>query len=122
MTPNKKEERQTTVQDFLSDFTVTEPRSNRGVWTPERNELHSATLTGTAEVSNDYGTSVMSTVLVGDDEEEMVWFCKGFENSDMRTFLEKTSSLPAQIKFVRTQTQSTKNPDRMVNRLFIKTV
>lgn len=121
MKTKKNDNEQTTVEDFLSGFSVSDPRPNRDVWTPTRNELHRVTLTGTVEVTNDYGTSTMNTVLVGDDNQEMVWFCKGYENSDMKDFLHDLANpFPVEIKFVRTQNQSSKNSDRMVNRLFVK--
>jgi hypothetical protein len=114
---NKKDERQTTVEDFLSEFTVDAPRSDRDVWVPTRDEIHVVTITASVDVTNDFGTSVMNTVEI--DGEVLVWFCKGYENYDMRKFMEGRN-LPLTVRFVRTQNQSSKNADRMVNRLFIR--
>ena len=113
--------KQTRVEDFLSEFTVSEPSPNREVWTPTRDELHEVILMDWKTVENQYGESIMNTVVI--DGDEHVWFCKGFENSDMRNFLDSNDFgkvLPTTVQFVRTQNQSTKNADRMVNRLFIK--
>ena len=111
--------KQTQVEDFLSEFTVSDPNPNREVWTPIRDEVHEVILVDWKTVENQYGESIMNTVVI--DGDEHVWFCKGFENSDMRNFLaDVLPVLPTTVQFVRTQNQSSKNADRMVNRLFIK--
>ena len=113
--------KQTRVEDFLAEFTVSDPNPNRDVWTPVRDEVHTVTLTDWRTVENQYGESIMNTGIIGG--EEVVWFCKGFENTDMRNWLsDSLPVLPTLVQFVRTQNQSTKNADRMVNRLYIKAV
>ena len=112
--------KQTRVEDFLSEFTVSDPNPSREVWMPVRDEVHEVILTESRTVENQYGESVMNTVII--DGEEYVWFCKGFENVDMKEFLSNDYVLPINVQFVRTQNQSTKNADRMVNRLYIKSI
>ena len=116
-----KKSKQTKLDSFLSDFSAEASGSGlRPRYEPVRDEVHTVEIVDTAEVSNDYGTSTM--VIVNIDGQEHAWFLKGYENTDFQKFAEMDSTdFPRTVEFARVQNQSSKNPDRKVNRLHIRT-
>lgn len=116
-----KKSKQTKLDSFIADFSAESSGSGlRPRYEPVRDEVHTVEIVDTAEVSNDYGTSTM--VIVNIDGQEHAWFLKGYENTDFQKFADMDSTdFPRTVEFARVQNQSSKNPDRMVNRLHIRT-
>ena len=112
---NNKKKTQMSLDEFLADFSAESSGSGlRPKWTPERDEVHTCTVTSQATVTNDFGESTMLTVQRESSDEEEVWFLAGFENRDWDRL--EVASFPVSIRFARVQETSGKtgNP---VNRL-----
>lgn len=107
------------LDEFLADFSAESSGSGlRPKWTPERDAVHSCTVTSQATVTNDFGESTMLTVSRESSDEEEVWFLAGFENRDWDRL--DVGTFPVSIQFARTQeTAKSGNP---VNRLRVKIV
>ena len=115
-----KKGKQTKLDSFLADFSAESSGSGlRPRYEPVRDEVHTVEIIDTAQVSNDYGESTM--VIVNLDGTEHAWFLRGYENTDFQKFSD-SNAFPNTVEFARVQNQSSKNPDRMVNRLHIRSI
>ena len=106
------------LDEFLADFSAESEGSGlRPKWTPERDEVHTCTITSQATVSNKHGESTMLTVQRESTDEEEVWFLAGVENRDWERL--EVASFPVSIRFARTQETAAKS-GHPVNRLRVK--
>ena len=106
------------LDEFLADFSAESEGSGlRPKWTPERDEVHTCTITSQATVSNKHGESTMLTVQRESTDEEEVWFLAGFENRDWERL--EVASFPVSIRFARTQETAAKSGPP-VHRLRVK--